>query len=80
MRNDHMAKPSESGKYVSLSVQVWYDPGTKRVHLTSNDPDLPKEGLHTNLNPGTQADRSARACSRSSVSRPATLRKFVQRC
>jgi hypothetical protein len=56
-----MAKPSENGKYVSLSVQVWYDPGTRRAHLTSNDPDLPKEGLHTNLKPGTQADRNARA-------------------
>jgi hypothetical protein len=56
-----MATPSENGKYVTLAVQVWYDPNTKRVHVTSNDPDLPSEGLHTNLKPGTQADRSARA-------------------
>ena len=56
-----MATPSDSGRYVKLSVQIWYDPGTKRIHLTSNDPDLPKEGLHTNLKPGSQADRSARA-------------------
>lgn len=56
-----MAVPSEGGKYVKLEVQVWYDPSTKRVHLTSNDPDLPREGIHTNLRPGTQADRSARA-------------------
>jgi len=56
-----MAEPSVNGKYVNLTVQLWYDPGTRRVHLTSNDPDLPKEGIHTNLKPGTQADRSARA-------------------
>ena len=56
-----MAVPSEKGKQVRLSVDVWYDPGTKRVHLTSSDPDLPPEGIHTNLRPGTQADRSARA-------------------
>lgn len=57
-----MAEPSPDGrKYVQLTVQLWFDPGTKRVHLTSNDPDLPKKGIHTNLRPGTQADRSARA-------------------
>lgn len=56
-----MATPSKSGQQVQLTVNVWYDRSTKRVHLTSNDADLPKEGLHTNLKPGTQADRSARA-------------------
>lgn len=56
-----MAIPSENGKYVKLEVNVWYDPSTKRVHITSNDPDLPKEGIHTNLRVGTQSDRSARA-------------------
>jgi hypothetical protein len=56
-----MATPSERGKQVSLTVQLWYDPSTKRAHLTSNDSDLPKEGIHTNLKAGTQADRSARA-------------------
>lgn len=56
-----MAEPSPEGrKYVRLTVDLWYDSGTKRVHLTSNDPDLPAEGIHTNLRPGTQADRSAR--------------------
>lgn len=56
-----MAIPSESGQQVRLTVNIWYDKGTKRVHMTSNDPDLPPEGMHTNLLPGTQADRSARA-------------------
>lgn len=57
-----MAQPSEAGRtYVRLTVDLWYDPSTKRVHLTSNDPDLPKGGIHTNLRPGTQADRNARA-------------------
>ncbi|SDU17924.1 hypothetical protein [Jiangella alkaliphila] len=56
-----MATPSENGKYVRLEVDIWYDPSTKRVHVTSNDPDLPPEGIHTNLKPGTQADRNARA-------------------
>jgi hypothetical protein len=57
-----MAEPSADGrKYVGLTFQLWYDANTKRVHLTSNDPDLPKEGIHTNFRPGTQADRSARA-------------------
>jgi hypothetical protein len=56
-----MATPSEKGQQVRLEVNLWYDRSTKRVHLTSNDPDLPPEGIHTNLQPGSQADRSARA-------------------
>jgi len=57
-----MAEPSPDGrKYVQLTVNLWYDAGTKRVHLTSNDPDLPKTGIGTNLKPGTQEDRNARA-------------------
>jgi hypothetical protein len=59
--SDDVAIPSAKGQQVQLTVNIWYDAGTKRVHLTSNDPDLPPEGLHTNLRPGTQADRSARA-------------------
>jgi len=42
-----MAVPSPTGKYVKLVVHVWYDPSTKRVRLTSNDLDLPREGIHT---------------------------------
>jgi hypothetical protein len=57
-----MATPSPHGRsYVKLEVHLWWDPATKRVHLTSNDKDLPPEGISTNLRPGTQADRSARA-------------------
>lgn len=57
-----MAVPSGEGKkYVQLTVNIWYDPGTKRVHLTSNDPDLPKGGISTNFKIGTQADRNSRA-------------------
>lgn len=56
-----MATPSTNGRYVQISVNLFYDSGTKRVHMTSNDRDLPSEGIHTNLRPGTQADRSARA-------------------
>lgn len=56
-----MATPSPDGKKsVKITVNIWYDEGTKRVHMTSNDPDLPKEGISTNFKPGTQADRSAR--------------------
>jgi hypothetical protein len=56
-----LAEPSEKGKYVKVTMNLWYDARTKRVHLTSNDPDLPKQGISTNFAPGTQADRSARA-------------------
>lgn len=56
-----MAVPSAKGQQVQLTVNIWYDRSTKRVHLTSNDPDLPRQGIHTNFTPGSQADRSARA-------------------
>jgi hypothetical protein len=57
-----MAIPSADGKkYVQLTVNIWYDASTKRVHLTCNDPDLPKTGISTNFKLGTQADRNARA-------------------
>ena len=55
-----MAVSSERGRYVTLAVDVWYDPSTKRVHVTSDDRDLPHE-LRTDLQPGTQADRCVRA-------------------
>jgi hypothetical protein len=58
---DHirMATPSEHGRNVKITVNLWYDPGTKRVHLTSNDPDLPREGIATNFKPGSQAERNS---------------------
>lgn len=55
-----MAEPA-NGRYVKLEFNVWYDPKTQRVHLTSNDSDLPPEGIHTSVRPGTQIDRSCRA-------------------
>lgn len=56
-----MAMPSKRGRQVTISVNLWYDPTTRRVHVTSTDPDLGPGGLHTNLKPGTQADRQVRA-------------------
>ena len=56
-----MAIPSERGRQVIISVNVWYDPGTRRVHVTSTDRDLGPGGLHTTFKPGTQADRNVRA-------------------
>jgi hypothetical protein len=53
---------------VQLSINLWYDTSTKRVPVTSNDPDLPREGLCTNLKPGTQIEVPA-PCSASSASR-----------
>jgi hypothetical protein len=54
-----MVQPSFRGNQVKLTVNVWYDRSTSRVHLSSNDPDLGK-GLHTNLKPGSSADRAFR--------------------
>ena len=56
-----MAIPSKRGQQVTISVNVWYDGGTRRVHVTSTDPDLGPGGLHTTFKPGTQADRNVRA-------------------
>ncbi len=56
-----MATPATNGRYVRLEFNVWYDASTRRVHITSNDPDLPPEGIHDNFRPGSAADRSARA-------------------
>jgi len=54
-----MVEPSFRGNQVKLAVNVWYDCSTSRVHISSNDPDLGK-GLHTNLKPGSSADRAFR--------------------
>ena len=55
-----MATPSEKGRQVQLTVNVFYDESTKRVHITSSDPDLGPKGLHTNLAPGSAADKAMR--------------------
>ena len=46
---------------MQLTVQLWYDPGAKRVHLTSNDPDLPKAGVPHQPSARHSGDQSARA-------------------
>ena len=55
-----MATPSVKGRQVKLTINVFYDEGTRRVHLTSTDPDLGPKGLHTNLAPGSAADKAMR--------------------
>jgi hypothetical protein len=55
-----MATASAKGRQVKLTVNVFYDEGTKRVHVTSTDPDLGPKGLHTNLAPGSAADKAMR--------------------
>jgi hypothetical protein len=54
-----MVKPSVRGNQIEITVNVWYDRSTSRVHISSNDPELGK-GLHTNLQPGSGADRTFR--------------------
>ena len=56
-----MAIAARRGAYVTVAVEIWYDAKTRSVHIASGDRDLPPEGLHTSIRPGTQADRSARA-------------------
>jgi hypothetical protein len=56
-----MARPSPNGRQVILEVRVWYDEGTSRVHLSSNDPDLGPKRLHTYIKPGSTADIRLRA-------------------
>jgi hypothetical protein len=51
-----MARPSPNGRQVILEVRVWYDESTKRVHLSSTDPDLGPKGLHMNIKPGSTPD------------------------
>jgi hypothetical protein len=56
-----VATPSPDGRrYITFSVQAWWDESTSRIHISSNDPDLPG-GLHTNLKPGTAAERVVKA-------------------
>lgn len=54
-----MGEASARCNQVKLSVNVWYDPSTSRVHISSNDLNLRKE-LHTSLKPGSGADREFR--------------------
>jgi len=57
-----MAVLSNSGTYLNITVRLWYDKNTKRVHVTSDDRDLKRlGGLSTNFKPGTAADLHVRA-------------------
>lgn len=50
-----MATPSARGQQAQLTVNVWFDRSTNRVHLASTDPDLGLKGLHTNIKPALDA-------------------------
>jgi hypothetical protein len=53
-----MAVPA-NGRYVRVEMNVWYDVGTQRVHVTSADPDLAGR-FHDYIRPGTAADAVCR--------------------
>lgn len=56
-----MATASDPGaRYITAEVQLWWDDSTGRVHVTSNGRDFGPAGLHTNIKPGTAAERSCR--------------------
>ena len=56
-----MATPSKRGSSVNVTVSVWYDAKLRRVFLVGDDPDLPPEGLITQLKLNSQAERSSLA-------------------
>jgi hypothetical protein len=53
-----MVEASVRGNQIKLTINVWYD-RSSRIHISSNDPDLGK-GPHTNLQPGSGADKAFR--------------------
>lgn len=46
------------GTYVKISCMVWWDKTGKRAHVTSNDPDIPNNGMHMSAKPGTMTDQN----------------------
>lgn len=55
-----MATLAPKGTYVFLDdAAVWMDYSTGRIHITSNDHDVP-EGVHVNIRPGTKTDEHLR--------------------
>jgi hypothetical protein len=42
-------------RYVTIRMNVWYDPGTKRIHLSHNQKDVPP--IHTNVRPGSTMEK-----------------------
>lgn len=56
-----MVKKSESGTYVKVEFNVWFDKKQDIVHLTANDQDIPGNGVHITAKRGTQSDTNLRA-------------------
>lgn len=55
-----MADLAAKGTYVKLNVNVWYDKKQDSIHLTSQDKDLPPNGMHMTAKKGTQSDTNLR--------------------
>lgn len=55
-----MAELSDSKTYVKLRCNIWYDQSNNNVHVTSNDKDLPKNGIHIAVKRGIQSDTNLR--------------------
>jgi hypothetical protein len=52
-----MARLANKGTYVFLDdAGVWIDYNTGRLHLTSNDRDIPGNGVHLSVRPGTKTE------------------------
>lgn len=63
----------KNGTYVKISCMVWWDKNGKRVHVTSNDPDIPNNGMHMSAKPGTMTDQNLRALLDNFECGPTTL-------
>jgi hypothetical protein len=56
-----MAKLADKGTYVYLDdACVWIDYKTGRLHLTSNDRDIPGNGIHLSIKTGTKTEQNLR--------------------
>lgn len=56
-----MARLANSGTYVYLDdAAVFLDLKQNRLHITSNDRDIPGNGIHINVRPGTQTEVNLR--------------------
>lgn len=53
-------KVSESGTYVKMEFNVWFDKKQNVVHLTANDNDIPGNGVHITAKRHTQSDVNLR--------------------
>ena len=42
-------------RYVTIPMNVWYDAGTKRIHLSHNKKGIPP--IHTNVRPGSTMEK-----------------------